>query len=203
MQSIEAKDHVWTGHAPFHSNEFVLPGSLGGQPRCFSAVLRLYSPLGKAFTTSFQPRFTRILNRHVLCTYQCTAPPPPSGDSGAMVGIWLSRISNAQWWGRLSVSNPRVSPIQAPRSMMGIWHGKIFFMRFFFQIPHSGAMLLVKCPMVGWNFHVKSPTIAPLKPEGGVGWWGNILIGALPKVHQPIILMQALYSLYFSYTGCF
>ena len=52
------------------------------------------------------------------------------------------------------------------------------FMRFFFQIPHSGATLFVKCPMVGRNFRVKSPTIAPLKPKGG-GWWDNILIGAL------------------------
>jgi len=45
--------HVWTGHAPFHSKEFVIPGSLGGQLCYFSAVLQLYGPLGKAFNTFF------------------------------------------------------------------------------------------------------------------------------------------------------
>jgi len=38
------------GTRPFHLKEFILLGSLGGQLRCFSAVLCLYSPLGKAFT---------------------------------------------------------------------------------------------------------------------------------------------------------
>ena len=62
------------GHAPFHSKEFILPGSLGSQLHCFSADLRPYSPLGRAFTTSFQTRSTRISNRHVLPTLNQSSP---------------------------------------------------------------------------------------------------------------------------------
>ena len=48
----------------FHLKEFVFPGSLGGQLHCFSAVLCLYMPLGKAFTMSLQTHSTRISNIH-------------------------------------------------------------------------------------------------------------------------------------------
>ena len=60
---------IWMGHAPFHSKEFVLPGSLEGQLRCFSAALCWYSLLRKAFTMSFQTCSTCISNRHILPTF--------------------------------------------------------------------------------------------------------------------------------------
>ena len=55
------------GLTPFHSKEFVIPGTLGGQPHCFSAVLCPSSPLGKAFTYSILTNCsTVILNWHKL-----------------------------------------------------------------------------------------------------------------------------------------
>ena len=51
---------------PFHSKEFILPVSLRGLLPYFSAVLCLYSPLGKAFTMSLQTHSTHISNRHIL-----------------------------------------------------------------------------------------------------------------------------------------
>ena len=62
------------GQDPFHSKKFVLPGNLGGQLRCFSAVLCPYSPLGKAFTMSLQTRFPRISNRYVLPALNLSSP---------------------------------------------------------------------------------------------------------------------------------
>jgi len=45
---------------------FTYSSSLGGQLHCFSAVLRPYNSLGKAFTMSLQTcSFTRISNRHL------------------------------------------------------------------------------------------------------------------------------------------
>jgi len=49
------------------------------------------------------------------------------------------------------------------------------FMEF---LPHSGAVLFVKRPIVWQNIRANSPTIALLKPKG----WGNTLIGALEHV---------------------
>ena len=50
------------GHAPFHSKEFVVPGSLGGQLCCFSAGLRFLKGFHYVLTNSFHLYFkpTRI-----------------------------------------------------------------------------------------------------------------------------------------------
>ena len=61
---------IWMGHAPFS----LLPGSLEGQPHCFSAVLRPYIPLEKAFAMSLQTRSIRISNQHVLPALNQSSP---------------------------------------------------------------------------------------------------------------------------------